>query len=106
MQASLNEPSPASTYGDTIGSSAPATPLTPEEISKKNGTYCFFSSLPSAPAFPDAVNAVSRIAIHAYTPFSLAGFPQSRDGATHQRNDYRYYFFLSLLILSGLKMKD
>ncbi len=25
-QASLNEPSPASTYGDTVGSSAPATP--------------------------------------------------------------------------------
>ena len=25
-QASLNEPSPASTYGDTVGSSCPATP--------------------------------------------------------------------------------
>lgn len=34
-QASLNEPSPASTYGETIGSSV-STPATPPEVA---GTY-------------------------------------------------------------------
>jgi len=38
-QGSLYEPSPASTYGDTAGSSAPATPLTPEDLGNKKRTY-------------------------------------------------------------------
>lgn len=105
-QAPLNEPSPASTYGDTIGSSAPDTPLTPEEISKKNGTYCFFSLPLSAPSFFDAVHAMSRILIQVYTPFWLAVSPHSWDGTTHQRNDHRYCFLHSLLTISDLKRNN
>lgn len=53
-QASLYEPSPASTYGDTAGSSAPATPLTPEELGDKKRTYWLYPSMLSMTASSDA----------------------------------------------------
>lgn len=53
-QASLYEPSPASTYGDTACSTAPVTPLTPEELGSQKRTYLLYPSTLSTPTSFDA----------------------------------------------------